>query len=119
MTADAYDLDDRLAEATSEGTRAAIAKHFTGCRSCGKPIVFALTAKGKTMPVDITPVEGGRFLLRQSDPETLAVTKVKFRASYIDAHDLAMYQQRHGAGPIAYTSHFATCVNAKAHRKPR
>ena len=35
------------------------------CRSCGAPIIWTVTSKGKRMPVDAKPVEGGNVRLDQ------------------------------------------------------
>lgn len=33
------------------------------CRSCGSPIFFGLTTKGRRMPIDPAPVEDGNVVL--------------------------------------------------------
>ena len=71
------------------------------CKSCGARIVWAKTTTGKSMPLDPDPVAGGNVVL-----------------------------ERDGVGWVArivqpdpeferLVSHFATCPNAKAHRKDR
>lgn len=73
------------------------------CRSCNARILWALTTKGRRMPIDPEPVQGGNIELedrgRMFPP--LATFPVK-----VDN----MTTKR-------YTSHFATCPNANAHRK--
>jgi len=69
------------------------------CHSCHAPIVWAVTTKGKRMPLDDPPSTKGTFVIvdgiaRKPDPA--------------------------GAVPfLMYTSHFATCPNAERHRKAR
>lgn len=64
------------------------------CRSCGAPIIWAKTQAGKDTPLDAKPLRlaalGGDLFGRQ-------ITGVV----------------------EGYVSHFATCPNAKQHRKPR
>ena len=71
------------------------------CRSCGAEIVWCVTESGKKMPADAEPSERGTLVLVDScGGETLA-------------------RVAECPGPRMYTSHFATCPNAAAHRKPR
>jgi len=65
------------------------------CASCGAPIIWALTERGRRMPLDATPTTGAILLTSASSP----VPTAKF-------------------GPV-YTSHFATCPHADQHRKPK
>lgn len=72
------------------------------CRTCGARIVWARTAKGKTMPVDAEPVEfGGNVVIRNG----VAVVLAKGEASGTD-------EKRHH-------SHFTTCRTAAMHRTPK
>ena len=69
------------------------------CRSCGAPIRWARTEKGKRIPLDVEPVGNlprGAFTLAVEGDDLLA--KSVFPASY-------------------YVSHFATCPCADEHRK--
>lgn len=71
------------------------------CRSCGAPILFVKTEKGNLIPLDAEPyVPPGLFVI---------------------ARDIAVSLEHATgpAGPVLYRSHFATCPNAKKHRKPR
>lgn len=76
------------------------------CRSCHAKIVWAVTPGGKRMPVDAAPVDDGNVLLdRRQDPPLATVI---------------------GGGPQLWdepgerhTSHFATCPDSDAHRRPR
>jgi len=71
------------------------------CRSCGAPIIWALTKSGKPMPV--TRRDGGNVELEpvSDDPSD------GFTARIVPD----------GCG--AYVSHFATCPQAKRWRNPR
>jgi hypothetical protein len=77
------------------------------CRSCRKPIRWALTEKGRRMPLDPDPYEGddprGLFVLRSGDAGPVAV------AAPADAFP----EEPH------YRTHFATCPNATRHRRAR
>lgn len=69
------------------------------CRSCDAPIVWALTAEGRDMPVDMAPHPKGNLLLvRRRDG--------KLEVAVVGTHD----------GP-RYRPHFATCPHAKLWRK--
>lgn len=70
------------------------------CRSCEAPITWAVTEGGKRMPLDDVPSERGNIVY---------VNGVTRAANAVD-RDLKR--------PL-YTSHFATCPNAKQHRRPR
>lgn len=77
------------------------------CRSCGARILFLTTKKGHKMPVDPTVtrykrVEGGTERVVLDNGEVVACT------TDIPAEE---------SDGIGYVSHFATCPNAKAHRK--
>jgi hypothetical protein len=81
------------------------------CKSCGAPIIWACTCKGKAMPVDAEPnPEGNVMLTRRIGMEPLATVKGKGKAADLCA--------RLGGGIASvHTSHFATCPNAAAHRR--
>ena len=74
------------------------------CKSCGRPIFFALTAKGRRMPLDADPVAGGNVLVTQ-DGEDL-------RAAVVDSASQPVTR------PL-YRSHFVSCPNAARHRRAR
>lgn len=67
---------------------------MSSCRSCGEPVIWALTQREKRMPVDVVPVVGGNIELETP---------------------LATYVQK--SDKLRYVSHFATCVDADQHRK--
>ncbi len=80
------------------------------CRSCGAKIIWTLTAKGTRMPVDAEPVKNGNLVIEKIDEP--------FRAH--ERGEVNNYRSRAVmVGEGDRVSHFATCVNADAHRKPR
>lgn len=69
---------------------------MTRCRSCGAPIVWAVTAAGKRMPLDAEPVYAiGSGVVSLNGDEVAVVERPR---------------------PL-YVSHFATCPNADQHRR--
>ena len=74
------------------------------CRSCNAPIVWAITEKGRRMPVDAKPSAAGNLLLDHERGE--------WRAIVVKNDDTAAENELH-------TSHFATCPNAARHRNPK
>lgn len=70
------------------------------CKSCGKPIFFAITDKGRRMPIDPVPTMTG----------TIIVTE------HAGAEPTCVVAPLTHAGP-KYLSHFATCPHADVHRK--
>jgi len=78
------------------------------CRSCNAPLLWALTEKGRRMPLDEEPYGGpepsGLFVLRGRDqlvPTAVAATPDAF------------------PGEPLFRSHFASCPNAASHRRRR
>lgn len=71
------------------------------CFSCGAEIVWALTEKGKRMPVDAEPVADGNLELDVRTDPPLAI----------------VHGQPTLDGGPRYVSHFATCPNADRHRQ--
>lgn len=70
------------------------------CRSCGAEIIWALTEKGKRMPVDPEPVPHGNLFLRKRENGAYDVRP---------AGDLLLSER--------YVSHFSSCPAAATHRK--
>jgi len=77
-------------------------KNASLCRSCGARIVWATTPTGASMPVDAAPAADGDRVLYPG-PRGWLVLRV---------HESDDGKPRH-------KSHFATCPNAGAHRRPR
>lgn len=66
------------------------------CRSCGAEIRWVVSSNGKSMPLDATP-----------DP-----------AGLVAVHNGVAHVGRNMVeGEQKFTSHFATCPNARDHRK--
>lgn len=61
------------------------------CRSCGAPVIWTVTERGKRMPVDAEPVWGGEFVIGQEGDIVRAI-----------------YDRRDG-DCLRHKSHFATC----------
>lgn len=79
--------------------------NYTGatCRSCGAPVVWALTDNARRIPVDRDSVEGGNLYVVPGDGHNI-------RVRYLRQGDPPNEQAK-------YVSHFATCPNAKEHRR--
>lgn len=75
------------------------------CRSCGAPIVWAVTRKGKRMPLDAEPVDGGNVVI--VEPARGSVPPVA------EVREPALTDP---SGLARYTSHFATCPQADSWR---
>lgn len=71
------------------------------CRSCGDPIIWTVTSKGKRMPVDADPVHEPRGFRLEEDGDQVN----------------AVFTADPGAGELLYVSHFSTCPQADAHRR--
>jgi len=67
------------------------------CRSCGRPVLWAVTGNGRRMPIDPTPRADGNLVLDYGTPNRV----------HVDPHS---------SGP-RHTSHFATCPHADQHRR--
>jgi len=77
------------------------------CRSCGAEVRWALTERGKRMPLDPQPVDDTErelFVLRGRDQ--LLPTAVAVPAG-------AFEEEPH------FRSHFASCPHAEQHRRSR
>lgn len=71
------------------------------CSSCGAHIIWALTEKGKRMPVDAVPTRNGNIVLEDDGRSVKAVVRDAMLPGV----------------QALYISHFATCPNAARHRK--
>jgi hypothetical protein len=74
------------------------------CRSCNKPVIFALTDKGKHMPLDAYPSPDGTLKLFRDESGEVRCTVVKPAHLQYGRRDLRK-------------SHFASCPEAKKWRK--
>ena len=81
------------------------------CKSCGAQILWVITAKGKSMPVDAHPTPIGGFILTHNKrADRLLATYVK---------SMPPEEQAELGTRNRWESHWATCPNATEHRKPK
>jgi hypothetical protein len=86
------------------------------CASCKAPLIWAKTGRDKWMPVDSEPTEGGYLLLSHRHVGEPPVAVVLTRATVQKLQ--AEHERSPQDGPLRlFTSHFATCPDAAAHRK--
>lgn len=72
--------------------------------SCGAEILFARTAKGKLIPIEVCPAEDGNLLL--------TITDTGLEARYITGSE-----QLPDWKEPRYKSHFATCPDSAKWRR--
>lgn len=72
------------------------------CKSCGAEVIWKVTEGGKKTPIDAEPCEDGNLFFFGSGAHPVSMIKPGLKFD----------------GP-RYKSHFATCPNAKQHRKPK
>lgn len=82
--------------------------NYGRCASCGQMIIWVKTTSGKTMPCDAEIItykkqKGGKERIVTLNGEVHSGEIVEARVT--------------DATGIGYISHFATCPNAKKHRK--
>ena len=78
------------------------------CKSCSAPIIWAVTAKGKPMPIDTEPVRDGNVLIyRVGDTEEIRAQVVKRDPDQDEFDGLEEY----------HVSHFVTCPQSKGWRR--
>lgn len=82
------------------------------CASCSAPLLWAITAKGKNMPLDLHPTVTGNVRLTGEQitgndghhgPECEVLGKPQLTDQLPD--------------DLRYTSHFATCSDPERHRR--
>lgn len=87
-------------------------RHDDTCSSCRAPIRWAVhETTGRRMPLDPSPVADGNVVVVEWR-ETSGVFALPVIGVGAKALDRAVTRYR-------YTSHFATCPNAKRHRRDR
>lgn len=74
------------------------------CKSCRAAILWTVTESGARMPVDFAPVVDGTIAISVGEHEGRRAWRS--RVAQI------------GESVVRRKSHFATCPNAKEHRKP-
>lgn len=77
------------------------------CRGCKALIIWAKSARGSNMPMDVSPTDEGQFFLFRKPDHILAVHQMEQSTRAEDARR---------RGDKKYTCHFATCPNAAQHR---
>lgn len=82
---------------------------MTRCSACQAPLLFATTARGKSMPLDAQPAPNGNVVLRPDD-DGVMVAHVLGAAGVVAAIE---------KGEKLYTSHFVGCPAASTFRKGR
>jgi hypothetical protein len=75
--------------------------HISHCRSCGAQMIWAMSGKGKTMPVDALPDDKGNV--------AVVIDHGTVRALIVTAESI---------GP-RHLSHFVTCPQAAKWRKKK
>lgn len=79
---------------------------MSACASCGAPVRWAMTTKGRRMPLDLDPRDDGNI--------TVAPQPGGFDRATVWGNS------REGMPPgPRYVSHFATCSAAARHRRRR
>jgi len=73
---------------------------MTVCKSCGAPLLWVMTAQGKSMPLDAQSCFDGNIYF-DDDERPVFLAKGELPPE----------------GKILYKSHFATCPASTAHRK--
>ncbi len=74
------------------------------CRGCGANIYWAESTRGKAIPLDAEPAEGGNLVLQRRLDGVLVAMVVK-------ADEMP--------GAPRFVSHFSTCVDAAKFRRAR
>lgn len=77
------------------------------CTTCRNPMIWATTARDKTIPVDATPSPDGNIRLDDRGPGRAPLAVI------VAAGQADMF----GSDERRWTSHFVTCPQADAHRR--
>lgn len=76
------------------------------CRSCRAPVRWVLTQAGKRMPLDPAPTPVGNIALTEETVDGVPVVRYLGKSAGADLF-----------ATDRYVSHFATCPEAKVHRR--
>ena len=76
------------------------------CRACHAPIFWAITDKGRRIPLNVAPRRDGNVLISRRGGVTHASVLSRVQAAGARA-----------SGKDTYTSHFADCPRASTFRK--
>lgn len=84
---------------------------YSSCRSCGAEMRWVTFPSGKRNPLDTRPDphKGNIVLLEHPGGWTIAIVLTSD----------SLVEEARDLGTSLYTTHFKTCPNADAHRKPR
>jgi hypothetical protein len=77
------------------------------CRSCQAPVIWAVSASGRPMPLDPDPRPDGTLILIETDPPTA----LRVGDGSKEAQTAARRQQPR------YAAHFASCPDAAKWRR--
>lgn len=80
------------------------------CRSCGVPIIWTITEKGRPMPVNAEPSDYGNVILQERP-------MLPPRARYLNAREKQAILENVLPPPKLYLSHFVRCVDAASWRR--
>lgn len=78
------------------------------CRSCRAKIIWAVTTKGRPIPIDLEPVADGNITLERRGPSWRPLPPLATNTKPDTPPD-----------SLRYKSHFATCPAAAKFRKPK
>jgi hypothetical protein len=92
---------------TSSGRKATPVTEPSRCRSCKADVLWARWETGKRMPADFP--SDNRPMLKGGGNLVLTLRGGEFGELLVEHFDL----EKHGLRRNRYTSHFATCPNAK------
>ena len=84
------------------------------CRSCKAKVVWALTEKGKRMPVDAEPAVGGTIVLEHTQQGKPPLARV---VSGEELSTMRRQEESRGEELRLFKSHFATCPDRGKWRK--
>lgn len=89
---------------------------MANCRSCGAPIWWARSRADRRLPIDQDPTPGGNLVVATAEGDVLDGAELdEARAggqSYV-----VVVAEGMAPGVPRWVTHFATCPNAKAHRR--
>ncbi|MCI4360649.1 MAG: hypothetical protein L3J91_03015, partial [Thermoplasmata archaeon] len=80
------------------------------CRSCKAAIRWAVSVKGKRIPLDADPLPDGNLRLYRPDPMGHVLRLPPSRAIFVPRPERV-------EGELLFVTHFATCPYAEEHRK--
>lgn len=85
------------------------------CRSCGAPVIWRITPKGKRTPLDPDPRDDGNIVIADTHELAAALGTVYGRAVTLGGDRLQ--RARAAPGRDLYVSHWATCPDRQQWRE--